>query len=159
MPGIPMKRRRLCIVRAALLLMIVLVVSMFLLSIVWKGGVIGRSGDLLLGIHPGQLRIGWSQDWSNQTKWMQFRVNRSSASLELGVLGGYTFTSVAPLEVAIDFPVWLFLVPLLPSFVICQRRILKLPRVPVCRRCNCPVGTSSICSECGAPLPEKLLHQ
>jgi hypothetical protein len=133
-----------------------MVVSTFILGVVWTGGVYGRSGDLLLGVYPGQLRIGWSQDWSNRANWMQFRMNRSSTSLELGVVGGNTFTVAAPYEVAIDFPVWLFLVPLVPLLVFCQRLILRLPGYPVCRRCDYPVGTSAICSECGASLPHEV---
>ena len=151
-----MRRRSLQIARAALLLTIAMVVLTFLLGVVWTGGVYGRDGDLLLGVYPGQLRIGWSQDWRNDDKWVHFRMSRSSTSLQLGVLGGNTFTSAAPFEVAVDFPVWLFLVPLVASLTFCQRLIVRLPRYPECRRCGYPVGTSAICSECGAPLPHEV---
>jgi hypothetical protein len=147
-----MRRRILQTARAASFLTIVIVVSTFLLSAIWTGGVYGRDGDLLLGVFPGQLRIGWSQDWNNDGDWAHFHMARSSEALQLGFLGGNTFTSAAPFEIALDFPIWLFLVPLAASFVYCQRLIRRLPSGPACRRCGYPVGSSSRCTECGAPL-------
>jgi hypothetical protein len=136
----------------AAFLTIVIVVSTFLLSAIWTGGVYGRDGDLLLGVYPGQLRLGWSQDWKIDGNWAHFHMARSSEALQLGFLGGNTFTAAAPFEIALDFPIWLFLVPLVASLIYCHRLIGRLPTGPVCRRCGYPVGTSSRCSECGAPL-------
>jgi hypothetical protein len=151
-----MRRRVLQTARAISLLSFVIVVITFLLSAIWTGGVYGRDGDLLLGVYPGQLRIGWSQDWKNDGHWAHFHMARSSEPIQLKFLGGNTFTAAAPFEIALDFPIWLFLVPLVASWIYCHRLIGRLPTGPVCRRCGYPIGTSSRCSECGVPLARQV---